>query len=411
MKSYEVPVGAQGVDTSADVTAAQARALYASGIDFLWCYTGLPANVGKNNVTPEKLQGYADGRLLVAPVQFFRSSGWSKETGLADGSRAMSDANAAGFLPDVHRACDLEGGGMTPADVEAYTEAWHQGPMVTYIGPGTPRCAAANDLLWHSGAIVPWTADECAIQQSQSQVNVTRGGTVVDIDVVTKPGVRMQGADDWTPRSTAVPTAYSGPSLPNLTDLCLGRAGDTPGVKAWRAITFFVGASLHTHPELLTALAAIDDPENPAKWAALKTNCATTMRWILALIGCPSRFVTQHDTIGTSLTWDIQAAQELGALLPATPANVALLDVGWGLHYGTPGSNNDHMEWCGPGTGFVRDHAGGGREDNAITLDHSDVRWSVGRPLLHVIDINKMNIPCVWSPDWQAFGDALKLVR
>jgi hypothetical protein len=45
---------------------------------------------------------------------------------------------------------------------------------------------------------------------------------------------------------------------------------------------------------------------------------------------------------------------------------------------------DDHMEWKLDGGDDV--HAGGGRTDNAITLEHSNVHWSAGCPPVHWLD-------------------------
>jgi hypothetical protein len=67
------------------------------------------------------------------------------------------------------------------------------------------------------------------------------------------------------------------------------------------------------------------------------------------------------------------------------------------LHYGTPGKNNDHMEWLLSeiAPSGAADTGGGGRANNAITAGRQAIAWNNGRPLLHWFDPDKLGIEIV----------------
>jgi len=125
--------------------------------------------------------------------------------------------------------------------------------------------------------------------------------------------------------------------------------------------------------------------------ATFKTNCGTSMRQFLCLAGCEHELVTKPYQVGMAVAWLVTAARDLGAIVPASEWRKA--GPGWGLHYGTKGRNDDHVEWClaVPDARGYAEHGGGGRAQNAITVQPaSDIRWSSGRPLIRMFDPAKM---------------------
>lgn len=419
----------RGVDTSATVNASQAKALYAAGLRFIVGIVGLPSASASHNATPEALKDWTDAGLAVMLYGYFRSDGWNAATGAEDAIRDVQGAKVAGYVPGAVLWTDIEGdfSKTATADLIAYCIArireTHAGGYKAggYIGrcPLSPAqlTAIGFDFLWHSGmdgTPDPLGPAHWSLVQDRAvpgvTMNVTIGGVVVDTDVVVAGDLPVHVGDAAPVQAPAPPTGPSG-GLPGwLQALRDGQPGDTPGAKVWRAVKAFEGVALHVPGGLdkLAALAGMDNPPGDARqYAQETTNCATTMRWILSLVGCPSNFVTQPDKPGVSMGWDLLAAQQYGALIPlksdlyptggtGQPDAWKKAGVGWGLHYGMPGTNDDHVEWLGsvpdPNTG-VATHGGGGRADNAITIETGDIRWSMGRPLLHVIDIDRMHIP------------------
>lgn len=174
------------------------------------------------------------------------------------------------------------------------------------------------------------------------------------------------------------------------------QVGESPGHHIARILRALVGLSLKNHADQLAQLFLVNErPDRAAAVSAIKTNCGTTMREVWCLAGCKDHFVTQPYEVGMAVSWDLEAAREEGSLisLHEQPDAWKLVDEGWGLHYAIPGTNDDHMEFSlgrpDPKTGEC-EHAGGGREDNAITQSVGDIRWSLGRPLQHVIRPEKM---------------------
>ena len=177
-----------------------------------------------------------------------------------------------------------------------------------------------------------------------------------------------------------------------MDDLRLRRDGETAGQQVARIVRALVGISLvHDHDKLVQLFLINERPDRAAIVASMKTNCGTFMREVWALAGCDDSLILCPYTIGMAVAWDLEAARKCGALVDGSQWKS--IEEGWGLHYGNPGKNNDHMEFS---LGFpdsatgVCDHAGGGRLNNAITLETGDVRWSLGRPLLNAINPEKM---------------------
>jgi len=175
-----------------------------------------------------------------------------------------------------------------------------------------------------------------------------------------------------------------------LQDLHVRKPDENAGRHIARIVRGLQGISLTHERERLEALfLANEAPERAALVASMKTNCGTSMRAIYALAGCDSadRYLLDPYQVGMAVAWVLEQARINGALVAASQWCRA--GPGWGLHYGTPGKNDDHMEWAldtpDPHTGSV-EHGGGGRPGNAITIARGDIRWSSGRPLRALID-------------------------
>ena len=164
---------------------------------------------------------------------------------------------------------------------------------------------------------------------------------------------------------------------------------ESPGNHIARIVRGVAGCSLDHDADKLAELFLANEssPEQARRVSTFATNCGTSMRCIMALAGCDHPLVTMPYKIGMAVAWVLTAAREKGALVSASRWRDA--GPGWGLHYGTPGRNDDHVEWClsRPDASGVALHGGGGRPRNAITIGGpNDIRWSSGRPLRALID-------------------------
>jgi hypothetical protein len=150
----------------------------------------------------------------------------------------------------------------------------------------------------------------------------------------------------------------------------------------------YVGCSLKNRTDELAQLVArgVDDPKQVV---LIKTNCGMFALGILAKIGVQHPLLANTYKSGMAIAWLLQIANDKGALRTlkdGVPTEGAL------LHYGTPGKNNDHVEFllADPSPTFQAEHAGGGRADNLVDIGTSDIRTSMGRPLLHWVDPSKL---------------------
>jgi len=151
--------------------------------------------------------------------------------------------------------------------------------------------------------------------------------------------------------------------------------------------------SLDSNRQKLDELFLVTEPDlQSARIAAsLQTNCATTMRAIYAIAGCNHPLVTCPIRIGMALSWVLQAARDKCAVVQAS--RWYEVGPGWGLHYASAGRNDDHVDWCvsTPSATGVATRIGGGKPRNAIEYSGpGDIRWSVGRPLVALIDPVRM---------------------
>lgn len=168
--------------------------------------------------------------------------------------------------------------------------------------------------------------------------------------------------------------------------------GETTGEHVARIVRALDGISLHSHADHLAELFwANEETEARASLvSSWKTNCGTSMRCVYALAGSDLDLILCPYVVGRAVSWVLQAAMTAKALLPGT--HWRSLGPGWGMHYGTPGLNNDHVEFClsVPDAVGIADHGGGGRPDNAITVGRGSILSSSGRPLLSIIDPARM---------------------
>ena len=183
-----------------------------------------------------------------------------------------------------------------------------------------------------------------------------------------------------------------------MTELQARKDGESAGHHLARIVRSVVGLSLVNNRQRLEELFLANEPtmEAARNAAALKTNCGTSMRAIYALAGCDHPLVTcpMPPTGGTAITWLLIAAREKGALVTAKSWEKS--GPGWGMHYATAGKTDDHVEWLldSPGPTGLAIHAGGGKPNNEIVMrGPDDIRWSTGRPLVHMFDPEPMLRP------------------
>src|ERR1019366_6721503 len=126
--------------------------------------------------------------------------------------------------------------------------------------------------------------------------------------------------------------------------------GELPGEHLARAILAFEGCSVINNRAKLNDLFLSNEsnPQSAAQTALIQTNCGTSARSILALAGCQNKYITQAYQSGMAISWLMQAGYDCGAVVDCTRDSNAWkqLDTGWLIHYQSPGSNNDHIEWC-----------------------------------------------------------------
>lgn len=168
--------------------------------------------------------------------------------------------------------------------------------------------------------------------------------------------------------------------------------GELPGEHIARTILAFEGCSVINNRTKLNALFLTNETseQSAAQVALIQTNCGTSARCILALVGCQNKWITQPYQSGMAIVWLMQAGYDCNAIVDCRqdPNAWKQLDTGWMIHYQSPGSNNDHIEWVltkpDPLTG-IADHIGGGRASNKIgPKETGDVRHSLGRPIAQI---------------------------
>jgi hypothetical protein len=131
------------------------------------------------------------------PVQFARTSGWSAESGRADGAAAARNAIAAGIPSATTLWCDLEGGIPSAHIAVAYANGWHDAARAAgieepgiYVGAGVPLSERelyqelAFSRYWRSLSQVP-NVDVRGYQMLQLfPDDQVVEGVQIDVDVI-----------------------------------------------------------------------------------------------------------------------------------------------------------------------------------------------------------------------------------
>lgn len=150
----------------------------------------------------------------------------------------------------------------------------------------------------------------------------------------------------------------------------------------------YLGCSLSNRTDELAQLVSrgVDDPKTTVR---IKTNCGMFALGIWHKMGVDHPLLNSPYKSGMAIAWLLRIAKDKGALRTlkdGIPTEGSL------MHYGTPGKNNDHVEFllADPSPTFTAEHGGGGRSDNLIDSGTSDIRTSMGRPMLHWVDPSKL---------------------
>jgi hypothetical protein len=149
----------------------------------------------------------------------------------------------------------------------------------------------------------------------------------------------------------------------------------------------YIGDSLIHNKEDLALLTArgVDDPN---KVVQITTNCGMFTLGVWWLAGVQHDLLTRKYKNGMAIAWVRQIAIDKKALryYPKDGPPIS----GATLHYYTPKTNNNHVEFLleQPNNKNIALHAGGGRKNNAITSGTSDITWSYqpSRKLMEWID-------------------------
>ena len=178
---------------------------------------------------------------------------------------------------------------------------------------------------------------------------------------------------------------------------------ETAGERIARIVELYEGASRKRDADALGELVAREvDP--PKLAVTIKTNCGMFALGVYFAAGVDSPILRRPYLAKGGLAPGANAIAWLRELGNVTGALVKLknqgkippggLPVGALLRYNTAGTNNDHVEFLlGPvsSSGVAR-HGGGGRKDNAITIETGVVLDSWGRPLVEYWDPAKLGI-------------------
>lgn len=160
-----------------------------------------------------------------------------------------------------------------------------------------------------------------------------------------------------------------------------------------QCVTFYEGASLANRGDELRRFIArgVDDPAGILDEHV--SDCGLFALAVWHAIDVQDLRLTEKYKLGMAISWLVDIAGLHNAV--RHPLHDGVPTVGALMHYATPHKNNDHVEFLLSPAMNVRgqwlaDHAGGGRADCAIGSGHSDVRWSLGRPLQAWYDINAL---------------------
>ena len=158
---------------------------------------------------------------------------------------------------------------------------------------------------------------------------------------------------------------------------------ESPGARIWRIATSYAGCvPLGPHPVRRSDLAAlVGRGVNDEMWVAVMSNCATFALGALAAAGVHHERLSHATAIGMAFSDMVQIGIDFGAW--RAPADSGPPPLGALCWYRVAGTNDDHVEVCGPGDD---EHCGGGRPLNAVTHDVGPVIESCGRPLYKWLD-------------------------
>ena len=147
----------------------------------------------------------------------------------------------------------------------------------------------------------------------------------------------------------------------------------------------YIGDSLlHNRNDL--ALLIARQVDNPDQIVQVKTNCGLYTLGVWWAVGVQHDLLKKKYVSGQAIAWVRRIAIDKKALRKYPDDGLPI--AGSTMHYYTPGSNNNHVEFLLENSNdkFISLHGGGGRTDNAITSSTSDIRTNYYRQLREWID-------------------------
>jgi hypothetical protein len=165
-------------------------------------------------------------------------------------------------------------------------------------------------------------------------------------------------------------------------------AGESAGQRVFRVVRFYDGCSLSNRRDELAALVG----EAAVTWT---TNCETFAIGVYRALGLEVPDVQAPLKNGLEGSVVEHVAARAGGWQPpsATPPVGALMHYRSNPYRKTAAGQtiyDDHVEFMGAAPD---EHGGGGRANNLISIEHGDVRSSVGRPLYGWIDPEMLGLP------------------
>jgi len=167
--------------------------------------------------------------------------------------------------------------------------------------------------------------------------------------------------------------------------------GESGAARIVRIVRSYDKVSLSNRRADLAALVGrgVDDGD---RVVTISTNCGTSALGVLRAAGCPHLLVSKPYVSGMAIAWLVQIGRDMSAwrdpVKDGPPQSGALC---W---YEIAGENDDHVEWELDNG----DHGGGGRTNNAITVEHGPVALSMGRPLKAWLDPEALSLPEASDP-------------
>jgi lysozyme len=264
--------------------------------------------------------------------------------------------------------------------------ALEQSSCRTKLNTGDIQGAADALLLWDKTTINGvLTVDEGLLKRRQAERAL----------FLTPAGSTQPVAPPPAPAPVPVPPPVVHPA-PEASNVPVAQQplvpGEKPADRIVRLVKSYVGCSLTNRRTDLGNLVGrgVDNPESVV---TISTNCATSALGIMAAAGVRDPLLNKPYVSGMAIAWVRQIGINTGALTKYVKGQNP--PVGALMHYNTPGTNDDHVEWLlGPvDASGNADHGGGGRANNAITQGTGPVLSSLGRPLIEWLDPNKLGIP------------------